>query len=60
MKDSEYVLNAELIDPSNEGLYIRIKAQEKDATYTIKFVGRKKADSIELNENVYGFIEIHN
>lgn len=35
-----------------------MKTRDRDATYSVKFVGRKKADSIELNENIYGFIQV--
>ena len=58
MRDTEYVLNSELMDPTQHSLYLRVKTKDRDATYSVKFVGRKKADSIELNENIYGFIPV--
>lgn len=39
---------------------MRVKNKDRDATYSVKFVGRKKTDSIELNENIYGFIQVEN
>jgi hypothetical protein len=49
MKDSEYILDSQLLDAQKEGLFLRVKTSDRDATYTIKFVGRTKQDSIELN-----------
>lgn len=45
-----------MLEKYKDGLYIKIKTVERDSTFTLKFVGRNKADSVELNEHVYGFI----
>ena len=59
MRDSDYIINARSANESREGIFIRVRAKERDATYTIKYVGRNEADSIELNEHVYGFIPFY-
>ena len=52
---------------ASSGVYVKITsiAEEKeqkprDATYTIKFMGRKRSEGVELNEHVYGFVTITN
>ena len=59
MRDSEYIINARSANDSQGGLFIRVRTKDRDATYTIKYIGRNEADSIELNEHVYGFIPFY-
>lgn len=50
MRDSEYIINSKNAnETSKDGIYIRVRTKERDATYTIKYIGRNEADSIELN-----------
>ena len=66
MDDSEYIFAAsQVAQLASTGLFVKITsiAEEKgqtprDATYTIKFMGRRKEEGVELNEHVYGFIPI--
>ena len=66
MDDSEYVFDADQVTQlATTGVYVRITSEPeenggkaRDATYTIKFNGRKKAEGIELNEHVYGFVPL--
>lgn len=59
MKDSEHIFYASQITHLvKSGIFINVVTDKRDATFTIKFVGRKSADSVELNEHVYGFIPI--
>lgn len=60
MRDSQYIFGENVIKTSPNGLFIRVKSIKRDGTYTIKYVGRKNNDPVELNEHVYGFIPINN
>lgn len=59
MKDSEYIFYSnQIVQLIKDGLFIKVTSQDKDATFTLKFVGRKQTESVELNQHVYGFIPL--
>lgn len=59
MKDSEYLIpKTRIIDHVKDGIFIRVQTERKDATYTLKYVGRSLKFPIELNEHIYTFVLI--
>ena len=57
MDDSEYIFDADQVTQlATTGIYLKITSKQeeqgssaRDATYTIKFKSRNKAEGIELN-----------
>ena len=57
MDDSEYIFDSQqIMQLATTGVYVKITSSAKsdgkgarDSTYTIKFLGRKKAEGVELN-----------
>lgn len=44
MRDSEHVFYAtQIAELTKTGLYINVETKEREATYTLKFVGRKES-----------------
>lgn len=57
MRDSEYLFfSYQIAELQRKGLFIKVETEKRDATYTLKFTPRRKAQPVELNEHVYGFI----
>jgi hypothetical protein len=51
------VLNpAQLSTLSKNGLFIKVTASKRDATYTIRFEERGRNTPVQLHEHTYGFI----
>lgn len=47
MQDSEYIFYSQQISTMiKKGVYVKVTANERDATFTIKFIGRDKEEAV--------------
>lgn len=62
MKDSEFIFNNrtmnETFGDGDMKIFIKVKTTSREATYTVKFVGREEDGRIQLNEHIYSFIPV--